>query len=249
MYNWKHIESIYIYDSTFYGLLSTIFECFNTKSIPFNITINEEANFLNNYIKISTNEINAKRVYNGILNNISYNCLRSIYNSFLSNSNNKEINILNYLIIGFEIGPKVDNLLSEKAVYEIQQTSKRVFGEAHRLCGLVRFMEIGSNIFYSKIHPDNNVIEILGNHFIKRFPTQNFIIHDKNRDIAFLYNTKTYTIVDAKEIPIITTKEEDFYQDLWRTFYKSIAIKERTNPRLQMQYMPKKYWQDLIETP
>ena len=65
MSNWKHIDSIYIYDGTFYGLLSTIFECFNTKTIPFNITVNEDANFLNTYISIPTNETNAKRVYNG----------------------------------------------------------------------------------------------------------------------------------------------------------------------------------------
>lgn len=249
MYNWKYINNIFIYDGSFYGLLSSIFECFSTKSIPLDITSHKELNFLNNYINIATNEQNAKRVYNGVLNNISYHCLRFIHNAFLSNEKKKEIYILNYLIIGFEIGPKVDNLLSENVVFKIQQTSKRVFGEAHRLCGLIRFIEIGSNVFYSKIHPDNNVIEILGNHFIRRLPTQNFIIHDKNRNIAFLYNTETYTIIDAKEIPITTTKEEVFYQDLWKTFFKTISIKERTNPRLQMQYMPKKYWQDLIEVP
>lgn len=249
MSNWKHINCIYVYDNSFYGLLSVIFECFNTKSIPLNITIHETNNFLNKYVIIPTNELNAKRVYNGILNNISFSCLRFIYNTFLSNSNQKELSILHYLIIGFEIGPKVDNLLCEKCVRDVQQTSKRVFGEAHRLSGLLRFMEIGDNTFYSKIHPDNNVIEILGNHFIKRFPLQNFIIHDKNRNLAFLYNTKNYIIIDASDIQIVTTKEETFYQNLWKTFYNSISIKERTNARLQMQYMPKKYWQDLIEKP
>ena len=42
-------------------------------------------------------------------------------------------------------------------------------------------------------------------------------------------------------------KEELFYQNLWKAFHKSIAIKERTNERLQMQHMPKKYWDNLIE--
>lgn len=249
MYNWKHIDNIYIYDNSFYGLLTTIFECFKTKTIPLDIITNSENNFLNHYITISTNEINAKRVYNGILNNISYHCLSFIHNVFLSNAKQKEISILKYLIIGFKLGPTVDNLLSEPVVREVQQISKRVFGESHRLSGLVRFMEIANNIFYSKIHPDNNIIELLGNHFIRRFPTQNFIIHDKNRNIAFLYNTQTYTIINVSEIPITLAQNELFYQNLWKTFYNSISIKERTNHKLQMQYMPKKYWQDLIETP
>ena len=42
-------------------------------------------------------------------------------------------------------------------------------------------------------------------------------------------------------------KEELFYQNLWKVFHKSVAIKERSNERLQMQHMPKKYWDNLIE--
>lgn len=116
------------------------------------------------------------------------------------------------------------------------------------LNGLLRFIEIGDNLFYASIHPDNNIIENLGQHFIRRLPTQNFIIHDKNRNIAFLYNTKEYKIIDSTllTIPDISEKEKK-YQELWSAFFKTIAIKERTNSRLQMQYMPKKYWKDLVE--
>ena len=42
-------------------------------------------------------------------------------------------------------------------------------------------------------------------------------------------------------------KEELFYQELWKVFHKSIAIKERSNKNLQMQHMPKKYWKNIIE--
>jgi probable DNA metabolism protein len=42
-------------------------------------------------------------------------------------------------------------------------------------------------------------------------------------------------------------QEEEFYQTLWKQYFKSIAIEGRINPRLQMQHMPKKYWKYLIE--
>ena len=45
------------------------------------------------------------------------------------------------------------------------------------------------------------------------------------------------------------TEEEQKYQQLWKLFFKTIAIQERKNARCQMQFMPKKYWQDLIEEP
>lgn len=116
------------------------------------------------------------------------------------------------------------------------------------LNGLLRFIEIGDNLFYASIHPDNNIIENLGQHFIRRLPTQNFVIHDKNRNIAFLYNTKEYQIIDSTSLNVPDISEEEKkYQELWIAFFKTIAIKERSNSRLQMQYMPKKYWEDLVE--
>ena len=129
---------------------------------------------------------------------------------------------------------------------------KEYFGEAHRLKGLVRLSEIGNNLWYAPISPDNNVIENVGSFLISRFPTQNIILHDKNRNLAFLYNAKNkknYEIIKVTtkyKLPEYS-KEEIEFQKLWKSFFKTIAIKERTNRRLQMQYMPKKYWKDLIE--
>ena len=40
--------------------------------------------------------------------------------------------------------------------------------------------------------------------------------------------------------------EEDVLE-LWKNFYKTIAIKERTNERCRMNFMPKKYWKYIIE--
>lgn len=74
------------------------------------------------------------------------------------------------------------------------------------------------------------------------------MLHDKNRNIVLLYNTKTYNIVDANNLVLPSiSKEEHYYQDLWNCFYHTIGIKERKNSRLRMQFMPKKYWQDLVE--
>ena len=57
-----------------------------------------------------------------------------------------------------------------------------------------------------------------------------------------------YKIINNFSMPAFTlSDEEKKYEELWSTFFKTIAIKERTNKRLQMQYMPKKYWKDLVE--
>lgn len=250
MFNGNIIEKTYIYDGSFEGLLSIVFDCYIKKVIPTRIVEKDmlEPNFLEQTQEKITDHEKSKRIFDGIVKNISYETLYNSYYAFLSDDKEKEINILKYLLNGFVIGPKINTMLSIDFVFAVYSMRKRMLFESHRLKGLLRFIEIGKSLLYASIHPDNNVIENLGHHFIRRLPTQNFIIHDKNRNIAFIYNTKEYEIIDSSNLSIPTISEnEKKYQELWSIFFKTIAIKERTNPKLQMQYIPKKYWQDLIE--
>lgn len=250
MFNWNVINKIYVYDGTFEGLLSMVFDCYIKKVIPSRIVSKNELqiNFLDSIEEIKTDNTKAKRIFDGIYKNISYDTLYNSYYAFLSDGKEKEINILKYILNGFVTGPKINNMLSLDFVFTVCSMRKRMLGESHRFKGLLRFIEIGNNLFYASIHPNNNIIENLGQHFIKRLPTQNFIIHDKIRNIAFLYNTKQYKIIDSYSFTIHYISEtEKKYQELWRIFFETISIKERENSRLQMQYMPKKYWKDLVE--
>lgn len=276
MHNWKLLNTIYLYDGTFEGLLTIAFNCYMSKQIPSNIIFEKHyiSNFLDTAIYVKTDTEKASRIWNGLYSNVSFDALYNCYYAFLSYQKNKEINILKYILASFAIGPKITSMLYIDYVLEVTKLRKNVLHESHKLKGLVRLSEIGNNIFYASIHPDNNVIELLGHFFIKRFPCQNLIIHDKNRNLVFLYdannrlknNVKTsnniskteciqyysknnYEIVEVPaniRIPTIS-KEEKHFQDLWKTFFNTIAIKERSNSKLQMQYMPKKYWQDITE--
>ncbi len=252
MSNWKLMNKTYLYDGTLDGFLTIVFDCYATKTLPQKIVTKNDytPNFLDNTISIQTDYKKAKRVFTGIEKNIGYTTLYNTYYAFLSNKPNKEICLLKYLCDGFVLGPNINNRLTISYVFQVMAMKKRSFGECHRFKGLLRFQEIGNNLYYASLHPDNNIIEPLAHHFINRLPTQNFIIHDKIRNICLLYNGKEYQIVDATnlKIPDISVKEQK-YQELWKLFFNTIAISERKNPRCQMQYMPKKYWKDLVEKP
>ncbi len=252
MSNWKLINKTFLYDGTLDGFLTIVFDCYSAKTLPQKIMTEIEytPNFLDTTVSIQTDPERAKRVFTGIEKNIGYTTLYNTYYAFLSNEKDKEMCLLKYLCDGFEDGPKINNRLTISYVFQVMAMKKRAFGECHRLKGLLRFQEVGNNLYYASLHPDNNIIEPLAHHFINRLPTQNFIIHDKTRNICLLYNGKEYQIIDATnlKIPDISVEEQK-YQELWKLFFKTIAISERKNPRCQMQYMPKKYWKDLIEEP
>ena len=183
MSNWKLINKTYLYDGTFDGLLTIIFNCYCDKCFPQKILPEYDyiENFLDNITLIKTDYSKSKRIFNGIENNISHKALYNSYYAFLSDNSEKEINILKYVCTGFDQGPKIDNMITLSYVYKVINMRKRALGECHKLKGLLRFIEVGDNMFYASIHPDNNIIEALGHHFINRLPSQNFIIHDKFR--------------------------------------------------------------------
>ena len=45
----------------------------------------------------------------------------------------------------------------------------------------------------------------------------------------------------------VLSNDDQLLQDLWRTYFKAICIKERMNPRKQLQDMPRRYWKYMTE--
>lgn len=252
MSNWKLINTTYLYDGTFQGLLTLVFESYVNKTLPQKIYAQDKysQNFLDKTLFIKTDIKKSEKIFYGVEKNICHEALYNSYNAFLCEEKDKELNILKYLCNGFDIGPKINNMLTISYVFKVINMRRKALNECHKLKGLLRFQEITNNLCYSSIHPDNNILEPLGQHFIRRLPTVNFIIHDKVRNLCFLYNKSEYKIIDSHGLTIPEFSEnEKKYQELWKMFFKTIAIKERYNPKCQMNFMPKKYWKDLIENP
>jgi len=79
------------------------------------------------------------------------------------------------------------------------------------------------------------------------------------RRYGFYYDLKTVEEVtfddDSSASHLITgmldeslmDKDEKLFQQLWKTYFKSITIKERLNPRKHKQDMPVRYWKYITE--
>lgn len=239
----------FTYDGSFEGLLTLIHEAFYREETP--DKIEKEKNFNQNLfskkIYIETDPEKSDKVYNAIQNKISSQSLKNIYQAFLSEKKGIENYIFKYIKIGFKMGKKVDSHLIQNDIYKVKKISKKVGKEKHRLKGLLRFRKLKNNIFYAPVEPEYNSIVLLIPHFKKRLSHQNWIIHDKKRELAVLYNQKESVITELKDFKMELDSEEEFYQKLWKDFFDNIGIKNRKNPEVQRQYMPQKYWKYLVE--
>lgn len=251
MINFKLTNDVYIYDMSIEGLLTSIYDCFKKKIIPKSITYYSkyEETLFDNIIEIETNFDNANNLNNKLLAISDYS-FYLVYTSFLSDNPNKEIIILKYFIEAMTLGSKINGMKNNDSFITIYYICKKVGFEAHRLTGFLRFKEINGGILYSAIEPDNNIIEILVKHFSERLKNKLFIIYDKKRGLIVAYNKKEYNFFTDEEIDIAKLENEsitDQYEELWKKYFDTITIKERTNKRCQMNFMPKKYWKNMIE--
>ncbi|MCI9297180.1 MAG: DNA metabolism protein [Lachnospiraceae bacterium] len=127
---------------------------------------------------------------------------------------------------------------------------RNVGSEIHRELEFLRFQELESGVLLAKIHPKNDVLMYLGPHFSDRLPLENFLIYDISRRKALFHEReKDWYMMDALELDgemagRIST-EEEYYQDLFRTFCRTIAIESRENRALQRQFLPL-YFRDLM---
>ena len=238
----------YIYDGSFDGFLSVIYDCYYYKT-PECIERDDSYN-LNMFYEdefIISDTVKSNKVSKAIVEKISKDTLIHVYQSFLSELQGIELKLLKYIQLGFRLGNKVNDYLTNEIVNEIQKYSRKVESEAHRFLGLVRFQEFNS-ILYAAIEPTYNISELIANHFKARLSNEKWVIHDYRRKIGIVYENNECILRDLKFEKLDSHEEEElFYQNLWKIFHKSVSIKERSNERLQMQNMPKKYWNNLIE--
>jgi probable DNA metabolism protein len=242
----------YIYDGTFEGLLTSIYEAYYNSEKPEKILKENEfiPTLLAKPLYINTDKTKASKVYEAIKTKISNHSLRYCFYVYLSEVKDSGTLIYDYVKLGFKIGKAIDMHLNEDSVLKLHLIVKKVSWEHHRMLGLVRFKDVDNKFLYADMEPDHNITALITPHFAERLSNENFIIHDTKRDIAAVYDKNEWfiTSLDKSNIQTLIAKAENcIYESLWKDYFKSTTIQDRLNPKLQKMHMPKRYWKFLTE--
>jgi probable DNA metabolism protein len=250
---------IFLYDGTFEGFLTSVFEIYDRKIEPDNIVNNNKYKnaLFDEVIEILTTEEKAKRVWTGLCKKLSKDGQKIIYYAFLSEAEDIEIHLLKFIQRVLASKIPVEQDFGDKNILAVWQWGKKVSREIHRVLMFVRFQKTSDNIYFAGFDPDYDILHLAVDHLKKRFSDQHWVIYDTRRNFGFYYNLKNVTEMVFTESTInfetgrlqeeAMAEEEVTFQKLWKIYFTEMTIEQRKNLKLQKQHMPKRFWKYLVE--
>ena len=236
---------IFITDGSALSFFTAVFDAFKedciiTSDKHFQLSLDSEVVTVINDIE------KCERVRRGIARYEPY-AEEEILLALRSQDTQKEQIAFNYIKKLMQVKAPIRKRLSLPEVIQLNDIVFKVTGETHRLKGFLRFMECAGGILYAPYSPDNDITDLLMEHFARRLRNEKFVIHDLKRKIAGMYNGSQWILSFADETEIYLSENEKAFENLWKKYYKSVNIEERPHEKQMKGYMPVRYWKFLPE--
>ena len=250
---------VFTYDKTFEGLLTALFEAYYYKIFPDLLWAEQEPLplFYDRVIPVYTDEEKSKRVWQGLQKKLSRGGLSFLTITWLSELADVDMLLFRYMRKNIDSPQSIELNFGDPDVLKISQIWKKVNQEKHRLLQFTRFQKAIDGTYFAALEPIYNVLPLVIGHFQNRFADQCWLLYDIKREYGYYYNRQKVDEVrfETKESHLLTGKldqqlmaeDEQLFQQLWRTYFKTIAIKERINPKLHRQNLPVRFWKYLTE--
>lgn len=250
---------IFVYDKTFEGLLTAVFDAYFRKTFPDLLLAEGEPLplFYKEVINICSDEEKSARVWKSLQKKLSAFALAGITTNWLSELPQVDNLLFNYIRTVTDAPNSVEMNFGHPVILEFTKLYKKVRAERYAILQFLRFQKTADDIFFAAVEPMYNILPLTISHFKDRFADQKWLIYDIKRQYGYYYDRSQVTEICFEDRPmhLITGKldeslmasDEKLLQNMWKTYFKSIAIKERINPRLHRRHMPVRFWKYLTE--
>jgi len=246
-----------IYDGTFEGLLTAVFEIYDRKLGPVNIQKAGHADsaMFEEVLNVATDEYRATRVLNGMRDKLSANGVQRVYVAHLAGIANEDNNITGFIRYAFDSKQNIEENYSNRYVQRVSEIVKMMRREKHRMEAFIRFQKLQDDTYYAVIEPDFNVLPLLIRHFKNRYADQKWMIYDIKRHYGLYYDLHDTEFISMEfsegkssgNVAVSFSEDEEVYQHLWKNYFKSVNIVSRKNTKLHVRHIPKRYWKHLTE--
>lgn len=249
---------VFFYDKTFEGLLTAVFDAYNRKTFPDQLLGEHDIAplFMEDSYTVITQEDKSGRVWAAVEKKLSKSACNMLTHAWLSEVDGTDSLLFRYIRKAIDSTVSIETNFGDNDVLEMHQIARKVSHERHYLEMFVRFQKAADDIFFAPVAPIYNALPLAISHFEDRFSDQKWVIYDTRRRYGYFYDLKTTVemtlsddnhLLSGKLDESLMAEDEKMFQELWKGYFKSMTIKERINPRLHRQHMPKRFWKYLTE--
>lgn len=253
---------IFVYDKSFEGLLAVVFDAFTLKRFPEALYGPEEILPLTATAahRVEVTPEKPSRVFAALQKKLSAVAVRSLLYAWLSEQPGSDAALYRYICKALRARESIEGDMADPDVWEVTRLRRKVGKEAHRYLGFIRFQKSRDGVYFSAVAPRYNVLPLLGGHLAERFHDQTWVVYDLARHYGMMHKAGSGPDAGFAEVFLDERRLEGGFlrggdlaegetllEELWRGYFKTAAIKERANPRLQRNFMPKRFWGLLTE--
>jgi probable DNA metabolism protein len=235
---------IYLYDGSPAGLLTVLARIVPEGIAPQVIatTPPPQQDLFTVVTRIPTDEEAAERFLAEVGQRLAPGSLHRLRQVLLADHRERELIICRFLLLAWQEGKSVGSMLTHPDVAPFWQLGQQVGREAHRYLGFVRFREVNGGRYYADISPEHRILPLVAPHFTARFRDQPWVIHDLNHGEGLVHDPGHPCLL----LPLAlhhqpeSTAGEVMFRELWRSYFRTLAIAERRNLPLQRSKVPLK---------
>ncbi len=208
---------------------------------------------------VESDPVRAERFLNYVSAKSSRDVVHTLLRALTAMPEGLEPHLLAYARKAVLHGACIVQAHADTDVTFVHRHARKVSLEIHRFKGLLRFQELQSGRFIALYEPDYDITLPLAFHFRRRLASQHWVILDCRRQQAATWDGERLNAEhpdgDLLTGPLLErcladdepSAAEARSRALWKTFHRTVAIETRTNPALQRQFMPARYWKHLTE--
>ncbi len=248
-----------IYDGTFEGLLTAIFEIYEYRYTDIEIAAAEN-HFLENIFadnhQVCTNRDKAERVLIKLEKNLGKSGCNDLLKLFFSEHPQMEALFFHAVKSSLQ-NPSLNIFqnFADDQILEISKVLKSMRREIHRMHAFIRFERLEDDLYFAKIEPDFNMLPLIFRHFKARYRDQRWMIVDLKRNFGVTYDLADIHFINPEPEQLqqflnsgqFHHQDERQFQKMWQTYFVKTGIPSRKNMKLHIQHVPKRYWKYLTE--
>lgn len=208
------------------------------------------------YHTVETDYGHAVKVARTIRRDISSQAYDFVHKSASSHQPEKADAIYRFIQEGLRLGDKALDHLTAPHMQTLYAINRNINNEIHYFLEFLQFEELENGALFGRINPKSAVLPYLAEHFEDRFSGERWVIADTVHRTMLIHGVDQRAAyvemseADFDELELTYSAEEEKFQELWRVYVDTIAIKERINRDLQRQMLPlrfRKYRKDFSD--